>query len=147
MLARNPMPAPLRPVLTWTFASLLGCGGSLPTPPSTAHPREAYIEVPYPPPAALVEVVPKPRPSGATWVDGHWVWRGRYYAWQRGGWLAAPDGLAYAAWHCRLTDDGRLLFAPGAWYDAAQRSKPPPRTLVNARTPPNEVTIETAAPR
>jgi hypothetical protein len=123
-----------------------GCAGGLPAPPAAQHPHDAYIEVPYPPPAALVEVVPE-APSGATWVDGHWVWRGRYYAWQRGGWMAAIDGLSYATWRCFLTKDGRLLFAPGAWYDGERRPQSAPRALVSAHTPPNEVTLETAAPR
>ena len=55
----------------------------------------AYAEVPYPPPAALVEVVPNaPGDDGAVWVDGHWLWRGRYYVWERGGWLLPPEGAS-----------------------------------------------------
>lgn len=102
--------------------------------------------MPYPPPAALVEVVPD-APRNSVWVDGHWVWRGRYYVWQRGGWLRPPPGVSYATWQSVLTRDGRLLFAPGAWYDASSRQVPAPAVLAEARTPPNRLTPETSAPR
>lgn len=126
---------------------LCACGSSLPVPARTEHPESAFVEVPYPPPAALVEVVPA-RPQGdAVWVDGAWVWRGRYYVWQRGGWVLPPKGSAYAGWQAQLAEDGRLLFAPGTWYDAAQQPLDPPTRLATARTPPNEQTLETEVAR
>ena len=126
---------------------LQGCSNSLPGPPVAVHPGRAFVEVPYPAPAALVEVVPE-RPAGdAVWVDGHWVWRGRYYVWFRGGWLLAPENASYATWQTRLKKDGRLLFAPGAWYDENHRSIAPPEPVVMARTPPNQTTPETEAAR
>lgn len=126
---------------------LQACSSSLPEPPRVAHPARAYVEVPYPPPAALVEVVVQPAPENAVWVDGHWVWRGRYYVWQRGGWLRPPENTAYASWRSVLSKDGRLMFAPGAWYDENKRSVEPPAVLVEARTPPNQTTPETEAAR
>jgi hypothetical protein len=123
------------------------CSSSLPAPPETAHPASAYVEVPYPPPAALVEVVPREAPENSVWVDGYWTWRGRYYVWQRGGWLVPPENAAYATWRTQLTNDGRLMFAPGAWYDAAKAPLTPPRLLVRAQTPANGATPETDAPR
>jgi hypothetical protein len=126
---------------------VIGCSGSLPTPPEVPHPERAYVEVPYPPPAALVEEVPEPAPPDTVWVDGHWIWRGRYYVWQRGGWVKPPPGAAYATWRSRLVDDGRLLFAPGAWYDAAGQDLVPPEVELRARTPPSQTTPETEAPR
>lgn len=117
-------------------------------PPQAAHPLEAYTEVPYPPPAALVETVPAPpEVDGVVWLDGHWIWRGRYYVWQRGGWVVPPEKAAYATWQSVLAEDGRIIFAPGSWYDADYRPLPRPRLLVVARTPPNQTTVETEAAR
>jgi len=113
----------------------------------TRHPQAAFVEVPYPPPAALVEMVPDPPPAGTVWLDGYWVWRGRYYVWQRGGWVRSPEATAYATWVCVLTKDGRLMFAPGAWYAADRRAVPPPATVAPASAPPNQVTLETDSPR
>lgn len=124
------------------------CSSSLPGPPQTAQPKRAFIEVPYPPPAALVEVVPeRPKDDAAVWLDGHWVWRGRYYVWQRGGWVIPPENGAYAAWQSLLAKDGRLVFAPSAWYGPDRRLLPPPKMVAVARTPPNQYTVETEAAR
>lgn len=126
---------------------LCSCASSLPTPARTEHPQNAFVEVPYPPPAALVEVVPK-RPNGdAVWVDGAWAWRGRYYVWQRGGWLLPPQDAAYASWQAQLAADGRLLFAPGTWYDSARQPMDAPTRLAVARTPPNQTTLESEVAR
>lgn len=134
----------------YCLVCLLGgaCSGSLPMPPQTEHPLQAYVEVPYPPPAALVEVVPaRPREDAAVWVDGYWIWRGRYYVWQRGGWLLPPENAKYAPWQSLLAKDGRIVFAPAAWYGADRRPLERPTMLVSARTPPNQTTVETEAAR
>jgi len=113
-----------------------------------AHPRSAFVEVPYPPPAALVEVVPqRPDDGDAVWLDGHWIWRGRYYVWQRGGWMIPPEGASYATWQSVLTKDGRLVFAAGAWYGPDRHLISPPKTISVAGTPPNQITAETEAAR
>ena len=142
----RPWPTLLRFVCLGVVAS--SCSSSLPVPPLTEHPLRAYTEVPYPPPAALVEVVPKPpKEADAVWVDGHWIWRGRYYVWQRGGWLVPPEDAEYAPWQSLLAKDGRIVFAPGAWYGADRRPLERPQMLVSARTPPNQTTVETEAAR
>jgi hypothetical protein len=133
--------------LLGTLALAMGCSGSLPAPAVTKHPARAFVEVPYPPPAALVEVVPEEPPGSAVWVDGHWSWRGNYYVWDRGGWMIPPENAAYASWQGVLAEDGRLLFAPGGWYDASGREVPSPKVLRVARTPPNELTMETEVAR
>jgi hypothetical protein len=119
-----------------------GCGGSLPGPPLVGHPARAYFEVPYPPPAALAEVVPRFDHDRAVWVDGHWAWRGKKYAWLRGGWVLPRTGARYAPWRMVYRADGTLLFAPGAWYDDRGNLLREPETLLPARTPSNEVTPE-----
>lgn len=145
------VPVPMARILSFSslvWLVLLACSSSLPMPPVTEHPARAYLEVPYPPPAALVEVVPeRPKESGVVWLDGHWVWRGRYYVWQRGGWLKPPENAAYATWQYSLANDGRLLFAPGTWYSPNHRRLPAPDLLVVAGTPPNQTTAETETAR
>jgi hypothetical protein len=127
--------------------TISACGSSLPDPKSTTQLANAFVEVPYPPPAALVEVVPDRPDHDAIWVDGNWVWRGRHYVWQRGGWVHAPTGAAYASWQAYLARDGRLLFAPGIWYDAQHQPIEAPTPLLVARTPPNQTTLETEVAR
>jgi hypothetical protein len=120
------------------------CGGSLPRPRQSAPPPDAFIEVPYPPPAALSELVPPPPPNrpGVVFLDGGWTWRGRYYVWQRGGWVAPRAGLGFAPWSLRYVSDGRILFADGRWVDEKGQGVRPPAIIVPSITPPNEVTAE-----
>lgn len=116
----------------------------MPTPAAIEHPRESYVEVPYPPPAALAETVPeRPEiPNNVVWLDGDWTFRGKTYAWRRGGWFPAPPGGRYAPSKTLYLTDGRLMFAPGAWYDAQHQILPRVRATRPAATPPNEVTSE-----
>lgn len=121
---------------------VLGCGVSVPEPARTAHPDSAYAEVPYPPPAALVEAVPEAPNDDAVWVDGEWQFRGGFYVWERGGWVNSPPDARYAGWRARYLEDGRLLMAPGRWYREGGRRMRPPEVIAPAKTPPNEVTPE-----
>jgi hypothetical protein len=116
-------------------------------PATTVHASNDYVLVPYPPPAALVEVAGEPPDDSCVWIDGHWAWRGGHYVWNRGGWVLPPEGLYYAPWESAFARDGRLLFAQGTWYDATGRKVPPPDIVKPARTPPNEVTSEFQSPR
>jgi hypothetical protein len=101
------------------------------------------VEVPYPPPPALTELVPEPpRRPGVVFVDGGWTWRGRYYVWQRGGWVQPKPGLRLSPWTVRYTADGRALFAESRWVNAQGRLTRGPRIIVPSTTPPNEVTPE-----
>lgn len=131
------------------YAALLffGCGG-VPKPAVGMHPCDAFVEVPYPPPAAVAEVIPpKPRPE-AVWMDGQWSWRGRYYVWQRGGWVLPPPGGAYLAPWTRYYDrDGTLFFADGVWRAKdGTRLTPPPKILPAARPPARETPETVATP-
>lgn len=120
------------------LAGLLGaaCGARLPTPPTGAHPASStnYVEVPYPPPPARVEVVPPaPQERGAVWVDGEWAWQGKRWSWLPGGWVVPPLGAYFAPWLVYRLDNGRLLFAPGAWHAANGERLPNPVVLDAAR--------------
>lgn len=131
-----------RASLAWGLV-LFACGGSLNGPTLVEHARDSYIEVPYPPPAALAETVPpRPETGDLVWLDGDWSFRGRSYAWRRGGWFVVPVGARYAPSRLEYLRDGRLMFAPGAWYDARRQILPRLRAAQPAAAPPNEVTSE-----
>ena len=112
------------------------CGSRFPTPPTGPHPAGStnFIDVPFPPPPARVEVVPPaPRDPGAVWVDGEWAWQGKRWAWLPGGWVVPPRGAYFAPWLVYRLDNGRLLFAPGAWHAAKGDRLPNPVVLDAAR--------------
>ena len=111
----------------------VSCGSSFPVVPSNPAPA-AYLEVPYPPPAARVEMVP-PKPSrAALWLDGGWSWLGRGWVWIGGGWVSPTPGTYYSRWAVVRAPDGRLYFAPGEWRDALDRVVAPPLMLIPAGT-------------
>jgi hypothetical protein len=76
------------------------------------------------------------------WVDGDWTFRGKLYAWRRGGWFNAPPDASYAPSQIVYLTDGRIMFAPATWYDARGQALPRPEPLVPAATPPNSLTSE-----
>jgi hypothetical protein len=115
----------------------------LPTPTGAEHPLSAFIEVPYPPPAALAETVPKqPDRAGVVWVDGEWMYHVHAYVWRRGGWVVPPPASRFAPWRTLYRRDGRLMLASGRWYDASRQRVRRPDPVEPATTPPNEVTSE-----
>jgi hypothetical protein len=118
------------------------CSASLPTPLPARQPRSAYRPVPYPPPAAFAEVVPRTPAPEALWVDGHWAWRGGKFVWQRGGWVIAPEGARFAHWRLLYSRDGTLQFAEDTWYDAHLLPMRKPKTILPALTPQNAMTPE-----
>jgi hypothetical protein len=127
----------------WLLVALVGCASSLPAPATAEHPLSAYREVPYPPPAALAETVPeRPARDGLVWVDGEWVFHGRTFVWRRGGWVVPPPASSFAPWQTWYRRDGRLMLAPGTWYDAKNQRLRRPEPVAPAVTPPNEVTSE-----
>jgi hypothetical protein len=126
---------------------IVGCAGEFPEPNTTTHKNQDFQEVPYMPPAALVEVTGAAPSDACVWYDGHWVWRGDKYSWKRGGWVTSTADLRYAPWKTVVTSDGCLLFAEGVWYDSAGVQVPHPPIVKPARTPPNEVTSEFESPR
>jgi hypothetical protein len=85
------------------------------------QPADAFVPVPYPPPPARVEFVPRPPASApdAVWLHGEWDHRFNRWAWTHGRWERPPRGAqAYSPWSLRRDARGDLWFAPGAWRDA-----------------------------
>lgn len=122
-----------------------GCGSALTEPeplPGSRRPLSAFQTVPYPPPAAFVELVPPSPDRRAVWLDGHWSYRPTGYVWERGGWVIPPPNGYYDRWQVAFERDGTILFAPAGWYDANGRKLDDPEVLEAAGTPPNEVTPE-----
>lgn len=115
------------------FACLMACGscGSprTPAPPFTQHPTSALVEVPYPPPPARVEIMPKPPREDAVWIDGEWVWQGGRWAWRAGRWVVVPPGVAFAPWTTVRASNGTLYFAEGTFRDGHGVSVPEPPPL------------------
>lgn len=124
---------------------LIGCGSAVPSPSQIVHRADDFVEVPYPPPAALSETVADRPKQDAVWVDGEWIFQGRNYVWRRGGWMALGPGMKYAPWQLVYARDGRLMLAPGTWY-ASGRRIPRPKPIAQATTPPNEYTSELSRP-
>ena len=122
--------------------TLWSCAFSVAGPPIVAHPKSAFVEVPYPPPAALIEAVPPSPSSSLVWLDGFWTWQGQYYTWIRGGWVFVSVGESFAPWQSFYTSEGLLMFAPGTWYAADGARVRPPEIRSPAYTPPNETTAE-----
>lgn len=109
------------------MALFWGCGpGALPHPRWVGQPTSALTEVPYPPPAARVEFVPKQPSDRAVWIDGEWTWGGRRWAWRAGRWIVPPaDSLtaplylpaSFSPWTTVRNGAGTLFFAEGSWRD------------------------------
>ena len=133
----------MSPWCLWLALPLVACSAALPAAESTEHPLSAYVEVPYPPPAALAETVSeRPAHPDVVWIDGEWRYRGRAFVWRRGGWVVPPPASRFAPWRSWYRRDGRLVLAPGTWYDARHERLRWPEPIVPAYTPPNEVTSE-----
>jgi len=132
----------LFPVFVAAYLSV-GCGSSVPTPRFGPQTRDAWVEVPYPPPAAAVEIVPPSPRSDAVWVDGQWSWRGRYFVWQRGAWVVPPAHAYFSRWARYYGKDGTLYFADATWRSDDRKPLPLPPVLRSAAAPSQNETPET----
>jgi hypothetical protein len=120
------------------LCAVTGCGTSLPTV-REGTPKDQdreYLAVPYPPPAAEVEMIPPIPEQGAVWVDGEWSWKGRRWVWEPGGWVLAPQNDAYyAKWTISIRpEDGTMRFSPGSWHAPSGARLPKPRVLLAAQS-------------
>jgi hypothetical protein len=118
------------------FCAAAACGSSLPLARS-GTPNEGereYVQVPYPPPAAQVEVIPAAPDRRAVWVDGEWSWKGKRWVWEPGGFVIVPQKDAYfARWTIAVRpEDGTIRFSPGSWYAPDGTRLPKPRVLAAA---------------
>lgn len=106
-------------------ASLSACSHALPTPPTGPHLAESPVEIPYPPPAARVDVVPQPPQDmkHPAWIDGQWLWRGRRWVWEAGRWVDLGPDQFYARPTVQWLSDGRLM-----WFAGSLRLKTTPTT-------------------
>jgi hypothetical protein len=108
---------------------LPACGTSLPGPPMAPNVTANYVEVPYPPPPARIEYIPKRPNETALWVDGGWRYRGRRWRWVPGSWFDVPAGARFAHWASTIRADGVFLYAPGEWMDAKGKALPAPKIV------------------
>ncbi|MGA7122274.1 MAG: hypothetical protein WBY94_19380 [Polyangiaceae bacterium] len=108
------------------------CGASSHEPPRAPQPPDAFAVVPYPPPAARVETLPKRPSPQAEWTDGQWSWDGARWNWTPGAWVDPPSGARFAPWALVLDRDGQYEFAPGSWRDASGRELQAPRVVDSA---------------
>jgi hypothetical protein len=107
----------------------VACAAGLPAPAIASHPTTAYERVPYPPPPARPEFVPKRPEPGAVWIDGEWAWRGIRWAWIYGRWVRPMRNAAWAPWAWRRSKDGQLWVARGTWRNLEGRALAHPRAL------------------
>ena len=103
---------------------LFGCTAVsvVPSPPTGPHLAEEPALVPYPPPAARVEVVgsaPANMKDGV-WIDGEWLWKARRWVWQGGHWDMPLPGGYYAPPVTVRLSDGALAHYAGAWKNGTK---------------------------
>lgn len=113
-----------------SVSALLACGsGRLPAPSYEGQPTSALTQVPYPPPPARAEEIPKPPESSAVWLDGEWTWQARRWAWKKGRWVVPPADAKFSPWTVTRDRNGTLWAASGVWRDGkgAEVEEPPPK--------------------
>jgi hypothetical protein len=127
---------------------LLACRSTIPTPRTGTPPAGArvYLDVPYPPPAAQVEVIPALPREGAVWVDGQWTWQGKRWIWDSGGWVMPPANSYFAPWLTYRQADGRLLFSGGSWHSDDGRPIVRPAFLAMAMSAPSASSPPVSSP-
>ena len=104
----------------------------VPVPPTGAHIGEEAVEVPYPPPAARVDMLPV-APHGMlhpVWVDGQWMWHAGRWVWHPGEWADLQVGQVYEPPTLLYLSDGNLHWFAGAFRDAAAHAKDEKTTSV-----------------
>jgi len=113
------------------------CSHALPTPPTGPHLHEDPVQVPYPPPAARVDLIQLPpvEMKHAVWIDGQWMWRGRRWVWEPGQWVDLGPNQYYARPTVSWLSDGRLVWFAGS-LRSAETALPAPSATVDATATP-----------
>jgi hypothetical protein len=119
-------------VVGWAVACAVGCAGRFPSPPFSAQPTSALVELREPPPPARVELVPQRPKRLAVWIDGEWQWRRARWAWLPGRWVIPPEGATFSPWVVVRGVDGKLWLAGGTWRDAHGNAVDSPSSLALA---------------
>ena len=114
------------------------------------------MEVPYPPPAARVDVVPNSPivMKHAVWIDGQWMWHGRRWIWEAGQWIDLAPNQFYARPTMGWLSDGRLVWFAGSLRRKEEASVAPAaptgQPSASAATAPSNATgatLQNAPPR
>ena len=116
----------------------IGCGGSLPRPPTSPHTPEEYSLIPFPPPAIRADLVPAEARPGAYWIDGEWNWNGIRWAWRSGAYVIPPAGATFARWEIQR-DGASLRHAPSVFHLAGGGSIAPAELRENRPNRPKDI--------
>lgn len=104
--------------LTFAVSVVMACGGGrLPAPTYEGQPTSALIQVPYPPPPARTEMIPKAPDGTSVWLDGEWIWSARRWAWKKGRWVVPPANASFSPWTMTRDRTGVIWAASGVWRD------------------------------
>lgn len=104
--------------VTLAVSVTMACGsGRLPAPAYERQPTSALIQVPYPPPPARTETIPKAPSEKSVWIDGEWTWQARRWAWKKGRWVVPPSNGKFSPWTVTRDRTGVTWAASGVWRD------------------------------
>ena len=105
--------------ITLAVSVVVACGsGRLPAPSYEGQPTSALVQVPYPPPPARAEQVPKAPNGKSVWIDGEWTWQARRWAWKKGRWVVPPPSAKWSPWTVTRDRTGVMWAASGVWRDS-----------------------------
>jgi hypothetical protein len=111
----------LRPVLSVAALSLLLSGCVVherasyrePAPPGSAVVGEEVV-VTAPAPAVIVEPMTVAPGPGFVWIQGGWIWHGRW-EWEHARWARPPRPGAVWVPHRYVNRNGAHVFVRGGW--------------------------------
>ena len=81
----------------------------------TPAPLRITVSKPLPPPRPYVVTRPVRPRHNCTWVNGHWHWNGRAWAWKKGHWAHCPHPGAVWVAPRVVRVRGGCHYSPGYW--------------------------------